>query len=239
MKILAVDTSTPSGSIAFMEKDRVVVEWTLHSATTHNRRLLKSVDQFLHELQWTIDDIGGFCAATGPGSFTGLRIGLTTIKTLAWSLGKPFVGIPTLDALAAPFAFSALPVFCAVNAHKKELFCSVYQPDGRGAQSRLTPYRVVSPEAAAELIKGPTVCCGDGWLLYRDFFIERLADFAVEAPAPFHIIRAGFVADLARKSFIDGQTDDPVTSVPIYVRPSEAEINYPHLSKHLHEDSQK
>jgi tRNA threonylcarbamoyladenosine biosynthesis protein TsaB len=227
MKILAADTSTPSGSVAILADGSVMVEWTLQSAQTHNRRLLKTVDSLLETLGWSLDDIDGFAVTSGPGSFTGLRIGLTTMKTLAWTLGKPYASIPSLDALAAPLAFARPPVCAILDAHKKEIYCALYRSDGHGGLTRKSPYMAMPPERMVDHIQEATVFCGDGWLLYRDLFRKALGPKVLEAPAPFHIIKAGFVAELARQRFLAGEADDPVLSVPLYIRPSEAELNYP------------
>jgi tRNA threonylcarbamoyladenosine biosynthesis protein TsaB len=229
MKILAVDTSTASGSIALLDGVQVIAEWTVHSAQTHNRRLLKRIDSMLSELGWTIGQVDGFAVTSGPGSFTGLRIGVTTIKTIAWAAQKPFVSIPSLDALAAPLGFAALPICPLIDARKDEIYFSFYQPDGTGKVQLLAPYQVDSPERIAAGIRSPTIFCGDGWPMCERLFVKELGDWAVAASAPFHIIRASFVGKLALKRFQEQQGEDPLTSVPCYVRPSEAEIQYPHL----------
>jgi tRNA threonylcarbamoyladenosine biosynthesis protein TsaB len=229
MKILAIDTSTTSGSVALLEGTRLMAEWTLESAQTHNRRLLRTIDDLLRQAGWAIVEIDGFAVSTGPGSFTGIRIGLTTMKTLAWALGRQFAAIPTLDALAAPFRFSRLPVCAMLDARKKEVYCALYRADGAGRICREGPYRAIPPEQVAGLIEAPTIFCGDGWLLYRSEILEKVRDLAVEASASQHIVRAGAVGELAARKFADGCADDPVTTVPIYVRPSEAEVRYPHL----------
>ena len=224
MKILAVDVSTSSGSVALLDEMELKAEWSLHSARTHNRRLLKTIDLLLHQVNWTVQDVDGFAVTLGPGSFTGIRIGISTVKTLAWVLQKPYVGIPTLDALAAPLGFAALPVCTLLDARKKELYVAFYQPDGNGTCRRSSPYLVKSPEHVLREIQETTLFCGDGWLLHRDWFLSNLGDQAVELPPPFHTIRASFVAGLARQRFLQGAGDDPMSSVPIYVRASEAEL---------------
>lgn len=228
MKILALDTSTPSGSVALLEGDRIIAEWTLSSAQTHNRRLLLSIDSLLRLPPWQIEQIDLFAATVGPGSFTGIRIGLTTAKTLAWSLDKPFVGIVSLDALAAPFRFTQYPVCALIDARKKEVFSAVYQPQypDQGPTMQ-TDYHVGPPEGVISRVKEPTIFCGDGWLLYRDLFREALGPLAMSAPAPLNVIRASFVGDLARMKFLAGKTEDSMMSVPLYIRPSEAELRYP------------
>ena len=85
MRILAADTSTASGSLALLDGENLTAEWTLRSAQTHNRRLLKSIDSLLREAGWDLETIDAFAVACGPGSFTGLRIGMTTMKVLAWT----------------------------------------------------------------------------------------------------------------------------------------------------------
>jgi tRNA threonylcarbamoyl adenosine modification protein YeaZ len=230
MKILAADTSTSTGSVALLEKDRLVAEWTLDSDQTHNRRLLTTVDFVLRETGWAIRDIDGFAATAGPGSFTGLRIGLSTIKTTAWVLKKPFAAISSLDALAIPLSFTLQPVCALVDARKKEVYCGIYKPDGKGNHCLQGSYQVMPPEQIADHITEPTFFCGNGWLLYQDFLCDKLGERVLEVSGPYHTIRAGFVGILAYDKFLSGIPDDPMTSTPFYVRPSEAEIHNPHLA---------
>lgn len=227
MKILAVDTSTSSGSVALVDGLKVMAEWNLESAHTHNRRLLKTVDELLQKLDWSLDDLDGLAVTLGPGSFTGIRIGISTIKTLAWALNKPYVGIPTLDALAAPLQFASLPVCAMLDARRKEIYLAFYQPDGLGVCRRISPYQVAPPQSVVKQVRERTLFCGDGWSLYRDYFLKELGDLAVEPGPPYHLLRAGFVADLARQRLEQGLADDPMTSAPLYVRPSEAELRGP------------
>ncbi len=229
MKILAVDTSTASGSIAILDGARVMAEWTLLSSQTHNRLLLKRIDFLLNELGWGFEQVEAFAVTTGPGSFTGLRIGLTTVKTLAWATGKPFVGIPSLDALAAPLGYAAHPVCPLLDARKSEIYFAVYQPDGRGAvqRQRRSSFQVDSPQRIVEKITGPTIFCGDGWSLCAELFSKELGGWALAAPAPFHFVRAALVGELARERLLDQEAENPLTAAPLYVRPSEAEMRHP------------
>ncbi len=230
MKILAVDTSSAAGSIALLDDARLMAEWTLQSALTHNRLLLKNIDLLLRQLGWTLEHLDGFAVTVGPGSFTGLRIGVTTVKTLAWTAGKPFVGIPSLDALAAPLGYASRPICPLLDARKNEIYHAIYQPDGMGAVQLLAPFQVDSPERILEKIQGPTIFCGDGWPLCQGLFSRELGAWAIVAASPFHVIRAGHVGELARRRFQEQRAEDPMTCVPVYVRPSEAEIRHPHLA---------
>jgi tRNA threonylcarbamoyladenosine biosynthesis protein TsaB len=235
MKILAADTSTMSGSLALLDDENLTAEWTLRSAQTHNRRLLKSIDSLLREAGWDLETVDAFAVAGGPGSFTGLRIGMSTMKVLAWTTGKLYASISSLDALALPFCFSANPVCALLDARKSEVYCALYLPDGKGGLSLEIPHAAMSPSRLAgnllSRMSEPVIFCGDGWTAYRTVLRKKLGDLVLEPPSYFHIIRAACVGELARRRFAKGERDDPVSSAPLYIRPSEAEIHYPHLAE--------
>ncbi|MCL5405783.1 MAG: tRNA (adenosine(37)-N6)-threonylcarbamoyltransferase complex dimerization subunit type 1 TsaB [Deltaproteobacteria bacterium] len=235
MKILAADTSTMSGSIALLDDGHLTAEWSLSSAKTHNRRLLKSIDRLLAEAGWELENIDAFAAAGGPGSFTGLRIGMTTMKVLAWTLRKPYASVSTLDALALPFCFSANPICALLDARKNEIYCALYRPDAKGGLDLEMEHSAVSPsQLAANLASRPAepiIFCGDGWTAYGNILKKKLGKLAVEPPPCFHIVRAASIGELARRRFVRGESDDPKSSAPFYLRPSEAEIHYPHLAE--------
>ena len=233
LKILAADTSTSSGSIALLEGESILLERVLVSSQTHNRRLLKSIEEALRTVGWRYDHLDGFAVTLGPGSFTGLRIGLTTIKTLAWASRKPFVGISSLDVLAAPLVLSPLPVCALINAHRNEVYGCLYRSDVHGEVRPMGPYRAMAIREVPGLIRQKTVFCGDGWLLHRGAIEELLGPLAFGAPAPFHLIRAGVLGDLARRRLTRGESDDPSTSVPLYIRPSEAELKTRHPQSNI------
>jgi tRNA threonylcarbamoyladenosine biosynthesis protein TsaB len=213
--------------VALLDGTRLVSEWTLLSVQTHNRRLLQTIHMCLTAVGWTVEEVDLFSVTTGPGSFTGLRIGLTTVKTLAWALGKPFVGIPSLDVLAAPFGYASLPICPLIDAHRKEVFWAPYLPDGRGGVRRTGSCAVSSIEEVIARTEGPTLFCGDGWLVYREALESKLGDWALGAPGGYHCIRAGFLGQMAWNRFEEGTHEDVMASVPLYVRPSEAELKHP------------
>jgi tRNA threonylcarbamoyladenosine biosynthesis protein TsaB len=224
-----------SGSLALLDGENLTAEWTLRSAQTHNRRLLKSIDSLLEQSGWDLHSIDAFAVVSGPGSFTGLRIGMTTMKVLAWSTGKLYTSIGSLDALALPFCFSANPVCTLLDARKGEIYCALFMPDGKAGLRIEVPYAAITPSRLADnlitKLTAPAVFCGDGWTAYRNLLKSRLGDLALEPPPSFHIIRAASVAELARRRLAKGRADDPKWSAPLYLRPSEAEIHYPHLAK--------
>lgn len=225
MKILAVDTSTASGSVALLHDQVIAAEWTLLSAHTHNRRLLHGIDRILADAHWALEDVDLFAVTTGPGSFTGIRIGLSTMKAVAWALGKPLVGVPSLEALAAPLAVGGRPVCAVIDARKNEVYAALYHPDGEGRLREERPPSVLAPDRLASWIQEKTYVCGDGWLLYENIFSRCIGDRAVDPGPGFHGIRAGFVGRCALERWRTGEDTDPMRVMPLYVRPSEAELH--------------
>src|ERR671931_2186537 len=100
MRLLAIETSTLAGGVALLENDRIVGEYALDLRVTHSERVMAAVDRLMADARWRPGDVGAVAVAVGPGSFTGLRIGLSTVKGLALALGTPVAAVPTLDAMA-------------------------------------------------------------------------------------------------------------------------------------------
>src|SRR5207245_1583365 len=104
MRVLAVETSSLAGGVALLDDERLVAEYLLDVSVTHSERLMAAVDEVLTGARWTGRDLGGLAVAVGPGSFTGLRIAVSTAKGLALALGLPIAAVPTLEAMAATLA---------------------------------------------------------------------------------------------------------------------------------------
>ncbi|HKZ46929.1 MAG TPA: tRNA (adenosine(37)-N6)-threonylcarbamoyltransferase complex dimerization subunit type 1 TsaB, partial [Thermodesulfobacteriota bacterium] len=156
MKILAIDTSASSGSIALLEDDQVIAELTTCTQKTHVERLLPLIKTLLSSINTKIEDVDGFALTTGPGSFTGLRIGLATIKGLAWSLNKPVVGVSTLEALAMNIPYSDKPICPILDARKKEVYAGIYKCNDNGPTCIMDD-ATISPQLLIERIKEPTI----------------------------------------------------------------------------------
>ena len=120
MRILAIDTSTMLGGIAIMDESLLIAESRLNVKSTHSERLMTEIEHCLKQSGVKISDIDVFAVATGPGSFTGLRIGLSTVKGFSYATGKPIVSVPTLEALAWNFPYSRYPVCTMLDARKKK-----------------------------------------------------------------------------------------------------------------------
>lgn len=227
MRLLAVETSTLTGAVALLDGRTVVAESRLNVAVTHGERLLAAVDALLGAARWELGDVEALAVAVGPGSFTGLRIGVSTMKGLAFATGKPLVGVPTLDALAWTLPFAAHPVCPILDAKKDEVYTALYRT-AEGRLERLSPYRAIAPAALAEeLVRepgGPVIFLGDGVTPYADVLVRILGPSACLAPPACRLPSAATLGELAQQALERGEVADAATLVPFYVRRSEAEL---------------
>lgn len=223
--LLAMETSGPCGSIALVTPGRCLAEYSLNSAITHSRRLLASLADLLDDADFAWGDLDGLAVSVGPGSFTGLRIGLSTAKGLAMATGLPLLGIPTLDSLAAQLACTTKLICPIIDARKKEVFAALYQQqEGRELQ-RITDYLTITPTNLATHINAPTVFIGDGIHAYKDLFLDQLGERATFAPTTIYFARAAAIGMLALERWQAKEFMDPLRAIPLYVRASEAEVN--------------
>lgn len=223
MRVLAVETSTLAGGAALLDGERVVGEHTLNIQATHSERLMAAVDHLLRLSGWELEQLEGLAVAIGPGSFTGLRIGISAVKGLALALGIPVAAVPTLDALAATLPFAAHPVCPVLDAKKGEVYASLYQWSG-DAMSRDWEYLALAPEALCDRLKGPVIFVGDAVETLGGLFKARLGADARFAPAGRRLPSPACVGALGHALLSAGRTVDAAALTPLYLRPSEAEL---------------
>jgi len=222
--ILALETAGTCGSVALIGEERCLAEYSLNTKTTHSRRLLANVDWLLKETQCDWAQLDAIAVSLGPGSFTGLRIGLATAKGLSFATGKPLIGVPTLEGIARQFPFACQPVCAVVDARKSEVYAAQYRWNRNGELEQTGESRVLAPEKLAGQISEPTILAGDAVPIYGELFRERLRNNALLAPAETCFARASAIglAALARVRY--RIFSDPASIVPIYVRASDAEL---------------
>jgi tRNA threonylcarbamoyladenosine biosynthesis protein TsaB len=234
MLILAVETSTFTGSVALVEGAmegeaspslRVIGETTLQVSETHSSRLMPTIDRLLRETSLPVQKVQGIAVGLGPGSFTGLRIAVSTVKGLAFALRVPVAGVPTLDALAHNIRYASTQVCPVLDARKKEVYAALFRSDGEGRLKKISEDWVLSPEDLCSRISEATVLVGNGTEVYAEIFRGRLGSRALFAPPELSFPRAVHVARLALPAFQRGEKLDLFTFTPIYVRRSEAEIH--------------
>jgi tRNA threonylcarbamoyladenosine biosynthesis protein TsaB len=222
LKILAVDTSTTSCSTALTVDGRLIAETLFNPGKTHASRLLSIVDMTLGSAGVTIDDLDGIGVALGPGSFTGLRVGIATVKGLAFAADKPVCGFSSLAMLAMNLPYAAYPVCPMFDAKKKEVYTALY--DCREIAEPIIGDCVVQPGDFLDRLEGDVIFVGEGALFYRELITDRLKGRALFAPHSAHLPRASNGALLAGLAFERGEAHSPVELLPRYIRPSEAEL---------------
>lgn len=230
MPILAIETATTTGSIAIVEEKKVISEITLNIKATHSEKLMAAMDYLLKSSGLTLDEMDGIAVSTGPGSFTGLRIGLSAAKGLSYASGKPLFAIPTLDALASNMSFSRHLICPVLDARKGEVYTALYRSRGQYNEKN-TDDLAVKPLELIDIINKTfseqgIVFLGDGVDVYGNMLKEKLGTLYHEAPLPLQIPRASNVAMLALERLERGDVDDPFTLVPRYIRKSEAELKW-------------
>jgi tRNA threonylcarbamoyladenosine biosynthesis protein TsaB len=223
MLILGIETSTRTGSVAVVSDDCVIAQYSLNIELTHSERLMKTVDRVLKDTGLAFTDLEGYAVATGPGSFTGLRIGISTVKGLAFATGKPVAAVPTLQALAWNLPFAGYPVCPLLDARKKEVYAALYKPDDP-FPLLMMPETVISLGQLAAGITGTTVFTGEGSLIYRAEIEKLFSTRALFAPRAASLPSAASVAEIGLAMLSDGKKADPDLLTPIYIRRPEAEV---------------
>ena len=192
---------------------------------THSERLMPTVDLLMREAGLDFGRLSGIAVAIGPGSFTGLRIGLASAKGLALASALPLFGIPTLEAMARNLPFSRHPVCPMLNARKREVYWALYRFEGERL-IRIASEAVSPPEEVANRIRGETVFLGDGAAEFAEALRRILGEKAIFAPPYARNARASVVAEMGMERLRKGERDDLAGLVPLYVRRSEAEIKW-------------
>ncbi len=224
MKLLAIDTATSSIGIAFGESGRVRGEVRIDGGRRHAEQLVPAIEYLAGELGVKLDQLAGVAVGTGPGLYTGLRVGVTTARTLAQTLGIPIVGIPSLDLVAYPWRVTSRNVVAIIDARRSEVFSARYWPVPGGLQ-RDGDYTVGSPDlvAADILATGSEVLLvGDGVMAYPDAFVglDHIETIGAAAAAP----SVAALVELASARFEREEFTTPDRVVPLYLRHSDAQI---------------
>lgn len=222
MRVLAVDTTSNAASVALVEDNILVGEFVLNHKKTHSQEILPMIDEVLHRAGCEASDIDLFAAASGPGSFTGLRIGIATVKGLAHSVNKPVVGIGTLEALAYNLPFCEHIIVPIMDARRNQVYTGAYMWQ-EGELVELGEPEAISIEECIDSCSDflETVFMGDGVPVHMEYIKEKLGDKALFAPASCNMQRASSIAMLAMKRA--DQAESYHGLMPYYIRKSQAE----------------
>ena len=223
--LVAIDTSTRFASLALYEPEegRVLSEESWLSRDSHTVELVPGLVRLLERQGKGPEEIKGVAVALGPGSFTGLRIGLAVAKGLALGLSVPLVGIPTLDVLAYPFAERGLPLWAIVGAGRGRICAALYNRR-RGRWRRVGDYHLTT---FAALCAGPgrrgrgrVIFCGEIDAAGKSAIQESLGERAIIASPAFSLRRAGFLAEIGWGKIKRDESADPASLAPIYLHTS-------------------
>lgn len=206
-----------------MDGHKVVAEHRSDVGSTHAERLMPSILQTLGAANAGLEDLQGVAVSIGPGSFTGLRIGLSTAKGLCLAREISMVAVPTLDGLANLLPFCRSQVCPILDAKRHEVYAALYCT-ADGVPERRSNFLAIAPHELLNEISEPTVFLGDGVPVYKDLIEERLGSRAYFAPAHSTFASGSSIALLGHQMLTEGKTVDIRTVEPLYLRKSDAEL---------------
>ncbi|MFH1008077.1 MAG: tRNA (adenosine(37)-N6)-threonylcarbamoyltransferase complex dimerization subunit type 1 TsaB [Candidatus Latescibacterota bacterium] len=222
MLVLGIETATWLGSVALVTESVVIAEYSLNIRRTHSERLMGMIARLLSDADVALEDLDGIAVSIGPGSFTGLRIGLSTAKGLCFANDLPLLAVPTLEAMASRLCFARLEVCPLLDARGQEVYTARYDVSDGGMCATLAPC-AIPIDNLLEHISRPTIFSGDGTTIFRAYILDKLGDRAFFAPSDMAHPNAAAVARLGLSSIGQGGCAPIVELEPIYLRRSEAE----------------
>ncbi|MCC7202913.1 MAG: tRNA (adenosine(37)-N6)-threonylcarbamoyltransferase complex dimerization subunit type 1 TsaB [Nitrospirae bacterium] len=225
MKVLGIDTSTMMGSVGIIDDNRPLGQISLNVETTHSERLMDAVAGLMESVRISLEHIDCLAISIGPGSFTGLRIGLGTAKGLGMATGKSVVPVSTMEALAYNIPFCRNLICPILDAKKNEVYTALFKYGDDGSLIRLTGDRVMSPDLLMDNIHEPVVFTGDAVYVYRHMIEKQAGGLGYFAPANAVLPSGISVAMIGLHNFRKGMAGSG-NLVPVYIRKSEAEIKF-------------
>ncbi|HZJ84150.1 MAG TPA: tRNA (adenosine(37)-N6)-threonylcarbamoyltransferase complex dimerization subunit type 1 TsaB [Syntrophomonadaceae bacterium] len=230
MLVLAVDSATPCAGVALVEDNNVLYEELANLGKTHSQTLMPMIDRALQVGGFSIMDLSAIAVTVGPGSFTGLRIGMGTVKGLSLASGKPIVAVSTLETIAYNLTGLSHLVGVLLDARKQEVYTAVYDVQGFAPQA-LSAELAISPEEFVDLAWGIKVkykyeniiLLGDGYYPYADLFQTSFASTLLPIAPHFMLPRPAALGSLALAKIKSGEYADIYSLSPVYLRLSEAE----------------
>lgn len=215
---LAIDTSTDTASLALVQESRILSEFTWHCGQNHTVELFPRLEFMLFKTGFKIEDLDCIFVARGPGSFNGLRVGVSAAKGLAFTLGLPIIGVSTLEATAYQHAESGLAVCAVQNAGREEIAAALYQKKPRKGWSQIAAEHLTTVPALISEIKGKTIFCGE-FNAATAAQIKKLFKSEALLPTPAgNLRRAAYIAELGEIRRQRGEFDNLGAFQPTYLR---------------------
>lgn len=225
MIVLGVDTSTASLSVSLVNEKKILADYNSVGTLKHSTLLIPTIQKALKKINAKIEDIDLFSVGIGPGSFTGLRIGVTAIRGLALALNKPIVGVPTMDAIAhngytylkrKNLLGSDIKICPMLDAKKKQVYACIYRHDGAKIIKE-SDYLLEPVKMLIKRLRGPILFLGDAIPLYKEQLLSKKAFKAHFLDKKIWLPKGSIVAKIAFKEYIEGRSDSPYDLVPMYL----------------------
>lgn len=232
MKILAIDTSQKTVSAAILADNVLRTDIFVNNGRHHSEILLPTIEEVFLLAGLHPHEMDLFAVTIGPGSFTGLRIGATTIKGLALSAGKPVVGVSTLDVLARNAAMISSKMICPMlDAQKNQVYTALYRSGEDMGMEKILEERIVDVDDWLQELGANVLFLGDGAVKYGQLIDRYLSSSAWIAEGHQNHVKAAIVAVLARDAYMRGEQLELLAFTPHYLRPSEAEVRVPDIRR--------
>ncbi|MCJ7497506.1 MAG: tRNA (adenosine(37)-N6)-threonylcarbamoyltransferase complex dimerization subunit type 1 TsaB [candidate division Zixibacteria bacterium] len=225
MKILGIDTATQVLALGIIEEDKILSELRFNAGQTHAQILLPNIQSILKDTALELEDLDGIALSIGPGSFTGLRIGLATAKGLCFASGKPLLSVPTLDGLVYFNRSLPYPLVPVLDAKKNEVYSAVYNTR-EGVLERISDYWVLSVEKLVAKIPEEVIFLGLGLEVFRERLKELCGEKAHFLEGERNLPSGSSIAFLGLEKFKRSEFEDLEKAEPLYLRSSEAELKF-------------
>lgn len=223
MIVLSMDSSSLVTTVALLRDEHLLGEFTLNFKREHSVILMEKIEMLLNDCNIDISEVDGFVVSKGPGSFTGLRIGMSTVKGLSMGSNKPYVSISSLDALAYSL-INFNGIICPImDALRDSVFTSMYK-NNNGKLEQILDYSALSLVELAQKsndLNCPIIFTGDGVYKHKDYIKENIPN-ALFAPNHLSVVKASSLAELGMEKLKNGEFDD-INSAPLYLKKPQAE----------------
>jgi tRNA threonylcarbamoyladenosine biosynthesis protein TsaB len=221
MKVLGIETSGLVGNIAVCDGNKVVASKSYGKNFSHGKEIVSTIELLFNEIKWDPSNIDLIAVSTGPGSYTGLRVGVTCAKTLAYGLEKPVIDVPTLDVLVENVKDNSAKTICPVlDAKRKSVYACIYERTGN-KNRKCTDFLIISPDSLIDILPESTLIFGDGIAPYREIFTQK--NLTIVEDEKLCIADAADVARLGLERYEQGIRCEINALAPLYLRKSEAE----------------
>jgi tRNA threonylcarbamoyladenosine biosynthesis protein TsaB len=223
MRVLGIETSTHSGSVAIIDDDTILGEIFLNVGPSHSEKLLPMVDWLLREAGMKRNDIEGIAVSSGPGSFTSLRVGISTARGMAFSLGIPVVGVSSLEVLSRNLVHTPYSICTIIDARRKQVYAAFFRCIG-DEPIRLKDDCLITPAELTEMINEGTIFIGNGAVLYRDLIEKSVGDLAMFCTSSFNFPKASHCAQVTLNKMNSAKEGEISQFSPKYLSKADAEI---------------